>query len=168
MVWWLKHLLCLMSLMALLLLDFKCSTNGTTSQFYCSLFSGVSAACFKRPLWYQHSFLQTWCLLLWIVQPTIFSVLCLIMSQRFLHSSWYLWSWHFLGRKAERKKGGSWKWDWAMLKTVPNYWLINWLFGEAAFKIGCVAKRKRSKNNSSSADIYLDNKFKEKQMKKPG
>jgi hypothetical protein len=55
-----------------------------------------------------------------------------------------------------------------LLKDVPNHPLINCLFREAAFKIGWGARRKRSKNNSSSADIYLDCIFKEKQMKKPG
>lgn len=56
-----------------------------------------------------------------------------------------------------------------MLKDVPNqptYKLT--VLERQVSKLAGGARRKRSKNTLSSADIYLVNRFKEKQMQKPG
>ena len=75
--------------------------------FIAIFFSGEGTAGFKRLPWCQHSFLQTCHLLLWIVLPTTFSVICFIMSQRPLHNAWFLWSWRSLGEESGKERGGS-------------------------------------------------------------
>lgn len=67
-------------------------------------FEEVDTASLKRHPWFHHSFLQNCHLLLRIVLPATFSVICFIMSQCPLHSAWFSWSWCFLGRIVERKE----------------------------------------------------------------
>lgn len=76
-----------------------------TSLFHCIFSPGVGTACLKRHPWCQHPLLQNRHLLPGIVLPTTFPRICFIMSPRPSHSAWFLWSWCFLGRRAERKKG---------------------------------------------------------------
>lgn len=77
------------------------SSHCLTAFFF---FEEVDTASLKRHPWFHHSFLQNCHLLLRIVLPATFSVICFIMSQCPLHSAWFSWSWCFLGRIVERKE----------------------------------------------------------------
>lgn len=66
---------------------------------------GVGTPYLKRYPWCQHPLLQNLHLLPGLVLPTTFPRICFFISPHHSQSTWFLWSWCFLGRGVERKEG---------------------------------------------------------------